>query len=77
MNNSQISTGYVGSSVFKEGRLGDRLTLAPNGDSLWYKANTVPTLDLRFADSETLTNQVDNASPVTSTPPDRDWETIP
>lgn len=67
MNNSEISTGYVGSSVFKEGRLGDRLTLAPNGDSLWYKANTVPTLDLRFADSETLTNQVDSASPVTFT----------
>jgi hypothetical protein len=54
VNNQEVSTAYVGSTEIKEARLGTQLVLAPGGDALWYKANEIPTLDLRFADNKSL-----------------------
>jgi hypothetical protein len=54
MNTLEAQTAYIGSTEIQQVRLGDQLVLAPNGDILWYKANEIPSLDLRFADDKSL-----------------------
>ena len=67
MNNSEVSALKVGGVAAKEVRKGSRLVLAPNGDQLWYKANTVPSLDLRFADNKSLVDATTGQNLVTFT----------
>ena len=67
MNTLQAQTAYIGSTEIKQVRLGNELVLAPNGDQLWYKANTVPSLDLRFADNKSLVDATTGQNLVTFT----------
>jgi hypothetical protein len=65
MNTLQAKTSYLGGNEIKEVRLGNKLVLAPNGDMLWYKANEVPSLDLRFAENKSLVDATTGAELVT------------
>jgi hypothetical protein len=62
MNTLQAQTAYIGSTEIKQVRLGNELVLAPNGDELWYKANELPSLDLRFADDKSLVDATTGAN---------------
>ena len=62
MNTLQAQTAYIGSTEIKQVRLGDELVLAPNGDALWYKANELPSLDLRFAENKSLVDATTGAN---------------
>jgi hypothetical protein len=62
MNTLQAQTAYIGSTEIKQVRLGNELVLAPNGDALWYKANELPSLDLRFADDKSLVDATTGAN---------------
>ena len=67
MRNLDAETAYVGSTEIKEVRLGEQLVLAPNGDTLWYTANEVPSLDLRFAEDKSLVDATTGSNLVTFT----------
>jgi hypothetical protein len=67
MNTLGAKTAYVGGTEIKQVRLGNKLVLAPNGDSLWYKSNELPSLDLRFADNKSLVDATTGAQLVTFT----------
>jgi hypothetical protein len=62
MNTLQAQTAYIGSTEIKQVRLGNELVLAPNGDELWYKANELPSLDLRFANDKSLVDATTGAN---------------
>jgi hypothetical protein len=67
MNTLGAKTAYVGGTEIKQVRLGNKLVLAPNGDSLWYKSNELPSLDLRFAQNKSLVDATTGAQLVTFT----------
>jgi hypothetical protein len=67
MNTLQAQTAYIGSTEIKQVRLGNELVLAPNGDALWYEANELPSLDLRFAENKSLVDATTGANLVTFT----------
>ena len=67
MNILEASALYVGSSTVKKVNKGTQMVLAPGGDQLWYKANELPSLDLRFAESKSLNDSVTGSNLITFT----------
>ena len=65
MNTLEASALYVGSSTVKKVNKGTQMVFAPGGDQLWYKANALPSLDLRIAESKSLNDSVTGSNLIT------------